>query len=186
MSRGKANRAKRRGDLFDAAVAAIHTLTTEELINLRYEISRQMNGQAQIIKDLRLREDAIREELSARKEDYNGVRVTDHAIVRFMERRKGIDIDAIRREMSDMVKASKPDALGRSRNSNGAIFGVRTDEGPNYQVVTTVFHARELPVMAIPAPRGPVAQRIERPVPNREAAGSNPAGTANDQQGKHQ
>lgn len=152
MSQSKRLRAKERRGLLDKAMAALKGLGKEELINLRFELGRQINQQQTVINDLRIRLDAVRAELDGREREWDGYRITDHAVVRYLERRKGMDMTEIRREIAEIAKTSRGVNLGRRRHDDlGATIGV--DERPGFEAVTTVFFESELPVMATLPPK---------------------------------
>lgn len=151
MSRRKARSAKERKALREAAAAAIAALSDEELNNLRHEIGREISLQANVINDLRLRLEAVRREVEHRKtvEPETGIHITDHAVVRYLERYKGLNVVGVRKEI--VVLAERAKVLGIGRN------GRRKDDETNLVIgfdgeanhVTTVFNDAELPVMKI-------------------------------------
>ncbi len=152
MSLSKRVKSKERKGLLADAVAAIKGLSIEELINLRFELGRQLNQQSVVCRDIQTRLDAVRFEIDARGQGYVGYRITDHAVLRYLERHKGLDVNAVRQEIVELVKDTKGIDLGRRRHSAlGLTMGV--DESVNGLAITTVFHDRELPVMKVPEPR---------------------------------
>ena len=153
MSASKRLKSKERRGLLDEAKAALKGLTMERLINMRFEVGRELNRQMTHANDLRIRLDAVRSEISEREETWDGYRITDHAVVRYLERHKGLDIAAVRTEIADMVKASKGIDLQDGRPDRGVVrhgnlaFGV--DPREDSAAVTTVFHEEEMPVMKV-------------------------------------
>ena len=51
--------------------------------------------------------------------------VTDHAVIRYMERVKGIDIEQYRRELQDKVSKVDPDIIKKFGCSRYIITGVK-------------------------------------------------------------
>ena len=144
---------KERRGLLNEAKSALKGLTVEQLINVRFEIGRELNRQMTHANDLRIRLDAVRAEISEREETWDGYRITDHAVVRYLERHKGLDIAAVRTEIADMVKASDGVDLRDGMPHRGVVrhgslaFGV--DPREDSAAVTTVFHEEELPIMKV-------------------------------------
>lgn len=127
------------------AVAILAKLTDEELNNLRHEVGREMAMQSVKINELRARLDAIRLEVQRRNTSTPvGIHITDHAVVRYLERVKGFDVVAIRAEIGDLAKRAKTERdgrMGRRRDPDtGLVIGM--DEMSEH--VTTVFGDDEL------------------------------------------
>jgi hypothetical protein len=144
MSRSTEMRRRRRV-LRAEALAAMTSLTDAELKNLRYEIGREIGIRAQAV-----RLEAVKDEISRRGiSTPAGVHISDHAIVRYMERVKGVNIAAVRAEIGELAaraRSQKGGRNGRRRDeATGLVFGC--DE--TVQHVTTVFSEDELPVLEV-------------------------------------
>lgn len=68
------------------------------------------------------------------------LRVTDHAVLRYLERAGGFEIERLRQSIADLTAAAAASGAGAYRH-DGIFFIIRRDEcGP---VVTTVLLAKE-------------------------------------------
>lgn len=155
MAGGKHARARSRSKLNAAFLELVPTLSTEELINLRAEVTREIGIISSSVGELKARIDLIREELDKRTDQqFNGFRITDHAVVRYLQRHKGIDMNAVRQEIADIASRSKP------TRSNGVRTVTRKDEETALSIgvsagdhtVTTVFQERELAAFRVVTP----------------------------------
>jgi hypothetical protein len=149
MSRSKRLRSIERRDLLREATQTLKGLSIEQLRNLRFEVGRELNQQQTVINDLRLRLDAVMHEIAGRDQEWDGYRITDHAVLRYLERHKGMNVDAVRQEIAEMVKASKGVDLTRRRHE-GMKTTIGVDERDGFKAVTTVYHEEELAVMTLP------------------------------------
>jgi hypothetical protein len=136
---------RRRKAVRDEAVAMLAKLSDADLKNLRHEIGREMGMQSAKINQLRVRLEAVRMEIERRSTSTpSGVHITDHAVVRFLERVKGVDVDAVRAEIGEMALRARSDRdgrMGRRRDpATGLVIGM--DETTTH--VTTVFADDEI------------------------------------------
>ena len=155
MANGQHARARKRSGYNKEFLALLPTLLTEELINLRAETAREIGIIQSSISDLRSRIDLIREELDKRTDQqFNGFRITDHAVVRYLQRHKGIDMDAVRQEIAEIASRSKPTrnngvrTIARKDDETALSLGI--SEGDH--TVTTVFQDRELVALHVVTP----------------------------------
>lgn len=74
-----------------------------------------------------------------------GLRITDHAVLRYLERVGGFEIERLRTEMARRIAMSGPGQVGRDGEIcitiDAAIFVLRTHGG--VQMVTTVLTQQE-------------------------------------------
>jgi hypothetical protein len=139
---------KRRKALLREAREAIASASDEDLKNMQHELGRQMGTAALVQNDLRLRLEAVKlEQEKRRTRTRHGLHISDHAVLRYLERMRGIDMAAVREEIVEMaIRAGRvtPGAYGRRIDpETGITLGVdeRTEN------VTTVFKDAELPIM---------------------------------------
>ena len=89
-------------------------LELDALESRRVLLSRDLNKAKQVLDNLKKKKDKI-DKLSELP------RVTDHAIVRYIERRCNIDIDHIRKEILSEELVTKVRALGGNCNYQGVV-----------------------------------------------------------------
>lgn len=155
MSRSKKMRDQRRV-VRGAAFSAVRTLTDEELKNLANELGRLMSAKAAEITELRARLDAVKTERERRRTVTSaGIHVSDHAVLRYLERVRGVDMQAIREEITALAGRAvrmTPGQTGTRRDDiTGIVLGVNEDT----EHVTTVYRDAEVPVVTMVAPRNP-------------------------------
>jgi hypothetical protein len=136
---------RRRKAAKQEALAMLAKLSDADLKNLRHEVGREMAMQSSKINQLRVRLEAIRREFERRSTSTpSGIHITDHAVVRFLERVKGIDVDAARAEIGEMAlraRSERDGRMGRRRDpATGLVIGM--DENTTH--VTTVFGDDEM------------------------------------------
>ena len=127
------------------ALAMLQKLTDEELTNLRHEVGREMAMQSTKVNELRLRLEAIRREYERRHTATPaGMHITDHALVRYLERIKGVDVDGARAEIGEMALRARNERDGRMGRRRDPITGlvIGVDEMTTH--VTTVFGGDEM------------------------------------------
>ena len=146
MARSRQAKAMRRIKR-DHAYEAIKDLSDEELKNLKHELGREITSLQKRASQLRVRLDAVYLEIGKRSTaTAAGIHITDHAVVRYLERHKGVDIAAIRDEIGEIA--------ARARLASGGTNGVRVDEETGLSVgvnendlhVTTVYFEKEMVV----------------------------------------
>lgn len=113
---------KRRAAARVASREAIKALSEEELRNMSFELGREYNQQAVLLNEIRARHDAVKIELEMRRTaTASGINISDHAVVRYLERHKGLNVGAIREEIVAIAKrVGNPDS--------GRIYAQRTDK----------------------------------------------------------
>lgn len=152
MSRHHRAERLRRKEGFQAVRASIETLSDAELKNLAFELGREMGARSLEVNELRLRLEAVRAERDRRRTvTSEGICISDHAVLRYLERHKGLDVSAMREEIIAMARrAGKFDSgdvyATRVDEDSGTIMGINELTG----VVTTVFNPREATIMDVP------------------------------------
>lgn len=120
---------------------AIKALPDADLLQLLEANRVEIEPIALRVNRLKAQGDAIRKELGYRRFKAQGYSVSDHAIVRYLERRMGVDVQAVREEIVEMVKRANGD--GRRRFKDGEtdiVFAVDEDQ----KVITTILTPLEL------------------------------------------
>lgn len=148
---------QRRKESSRAAKAEIANMSDADLKNMAFELGREIGQQAQITNELRIRLDAVRNERERRRTaTEEGISISDHAVLRYLERHKGVDVKVIRAEIVEMARrAGKFDSgNGYARRVDG-VSGLTMGLDEVRGVVTTVFVDRESAVMDVPKRRGP-------------------------------
>jgi len=157
VSGSSALKKKRRAARADA-LAAIGELSDDELKNMQHELGREISQRANSIAELRSRQDAIRSEREKRATaTTTGFHISDHAVLRYLERVKGVDVQAAREEIGRMAVLQKHRDSGEQYDratcdQTGITFGVN---GIN-NTITTVMTPREENVLR------PVADHAKR------------------------
>ncbi len=145
----KAARSRRRLAQSEA-LESIADLTDEQLKNLASEIGREMGEQQRITNMLRVRLETVKIERERRRLVTSvGVHVTDHAVIRYLERHKGVDVQAAREEIAQM-------AVRNGWRNTGEQYGRAQDDETGIVVgfngikntVTTVLDAEERRVLS--------------------------------------
>jgi len=140
---------KRRRAARKEVLATIAGLPDTELRNMLHELGREVNQRSNAMNEVRTRLDAVRGEIEKRETLTSvGVHISDHAIVRYLERYKGLDVRAIREEIAAMARRSGKLNSGeqyarRQDDETGLTIGI--NEITN--VVTTVFSEKESAVL---------------------------------------
>lgn len=120
----------------------IVSMSDADLKNLHYEVARAQNEARDKLAEINRRLDAIRAERMAREvRTSSGIAISEHAVVRYLERHKGMDIAAIREEIAALAMAATSARPGKYglRHGDGISFGV-DEEG---KTVTTVLNGVE-------------------------------------------
>jgi hypothetical protein len=144
MSRTKAEK-KRRKQIKQEALEMLAKLSDADLKNLRHEVGREMAMQSVKINDLRVRLEAIRSEQERRGTlTPAGIHITDHALVRFLERVKGVDVESARAEIGEMAKRARSEKDGRMGRRRDPITGLVVGVDETTTNVTTVFGDDEM------------------------------------------
>lgn len=142
---------RRRREQRKAALAAIAKLSDDDLRNLLHELGREINQQANVMNEIRSRLDAVRSEIERRNTLTSaGIHISDHAVLRFLERYRGIDTKHVREEIAAMAKRSGKLGSGEqyARRRDGET-GITMGINEITNIVTTVFTEDEGAVMDI-------------------------------------
>lgn len=134
--RGKAaRRAYREG---------LRLLSEEELQNLKCELGRELQAAREELNGINVQLDAIKSEQRMRNTiTPAGFHISDHAIVRYLERHGGIDVEAVRAEIGKIAARAKRERRGVKHDAES---GLTIGQCETTQNVTTVYRPRELAV----------------------------------------
>jgi sugar-specific transcriptional regulator TrmB len=114
-------------------------LPLEELERIREDLRTASSGHIRGQKIIAQHLGAVNEAIRAAKASETDIVVTDHALVRFLERIEGVDIEAIRSKIRTMVHGKidpKSDHDIVVDEDSRAVFVVRRG-----QTITTTLHA---------------------------------------------
>lgn len=120
----------------DAFAREIEQMPLDEVNSLRIELGREHADNLRASHLTRAKLDVIRAVMFTRK---NGgeIGISDHAVLRYMERHKGIDVRSVRLELAEIAKSHKLKKLDVSGDS------YITDDGTKVvilgNVVATVY-----------------------------------------------
>lgn len=96
------------------------------------------------VTDLTRSIEKLKDEISDLERKKEGIQVSDHAVVRYLERVKGIDIDALKKQILDSCSFEEMKLLGSGRfpatDKEGNVFRVVFDK---YTVVTVTNEKRQ-------------------------------------------
>lgn len=149
MTKNKIAR-KQRQQTRDAAKVALELMSDSDLNNMCHELAREINARSQAVHEVRVRLDWARAEKERRRTATStGIHISDHAVLRYLERHKGIDIQAAREEIATMGirtgRLGSGDVYARRRDMvTGLTMGI--NEATN--TITTVFNETENQIMA--------------------------------------
>lgn len=138
-----------------AAQAAIKGANLEELRTMAAELGREMAMRAAAVNELRVRLDAVQMEIEARRTSTSvGVHISDHAVLRYLERVRGVDVYAVREEI--VALAERAGKIGKRRNlgalvddESGLTIGISREN-----TVTTVYKEKDHVVLHMPTISG--------------------------------
>lgn len=148
MSKASDRRARRAANA--DILAEIVGMDDAALKNLQHEIGREINLRSAAIATLRCRLDAVRRERERRATaTTHGVHISDHAVIRFLERHKGIDVQAAREEIAQIALRSGRRGVRYDRAID-AETGLRFGFNGEKNIVTTVLTDRETVAMTTP------------------------------------
>ena len=145
-------RARHRKEAFYAAEDTIKAMTDDELNNMAFELGREMSARSQEQNELRKRHEAVKHEKERRRTLTSvGICVSDHAVLRYLERHKGLDVAAVREEIMRLAgRIAQLDSgdihASRRDDETGLTIGLNEVTG----VVTTLYNANERLVMDVP------------------------------------
>lgn len=104
MTKSRHHRAQRRRESLYAAEDTIDAMTDNELNNVAFELGREMAARSQETNELRKRLTKVQGEKERRRTVTSvGICVSDHAVLRYLERHKGLDVAAVREEIMRMA-----------------------------------------------------------------------------------
>ncbi len=125
---------RRPKESLKAFAAEIEKLTLDELNGMRIELGREHNEHVQAANLARRKLDTIKNVMFVLKNG-GAIGVTDHAVLRYLERHKGVDVRAAREEINDMAQRRK---ANNGTDGHFAIDGI-TIVLPQGDVVATVL-----------------------------------------------
>lgn len=141
---------RRRKQARDVVNETLKLMSDSDLNNLCRELAREINARNQATKELRMRFDLAKMEKERRRTETTlGLHISDHAVLRYLERHKGVDIQAAREEIAVMGRRA-------GRLGSGDMYARRRDEvtgltmGINEETntITTVFNETENKILA--------------------------------------
>lgn len=146
---------KRRKIARDTARAAIAELSDDDLKNLAHEIGRAMQQKAAEVNELRARLDAVRLERQRRDTvTSTGLHISDHAVLRYLERYMGVDTKGVREKIAQMAQRSgKLDSGEQYSRAKDDETGITIGINGVSNIVTTVFTERENDVFLLAGQR---------------------------------
>lgn len=152
MSKSKRFREARRARHAEA-IASVLEMADEQLKDLAHELGREIGQKGREMSEIRGRLDAVKAERERRATTTTqGFNISDHAVLRYLERIKGVDVQAVREEIAGLAKKQKLDRHGdryaREDTGGGLIFGFNGVD----QTVTTIMTPRENNVVETNAP----------------------------------
>lgn len=146
----KGQRKARRRKLHAQAQAVFTNSDVRQLTNMREELARDLTLIRTKTQDIRDRLDMVLAELERRRETTpNGIHITDHAIVRFLQRYKGLDMNDVRLEIEAIALRAKKVSAGQAGRRMDETTGLTLGVDEINETVTTVFEEAELPGMEV-------------------------------------
>lgn len=151
MTKNKKQAAKRRRQASrDEAKVQLEAMSDSDLNNMCHELAREINARNQATNEVRIRLDWVRMEKERRRTvTSTGIHISDHAVLRYLERHKGVDTKAAREEISAMAGRVRQLDSGnmyarRKDDETGLTMGINEETN----VVTTVFNEAENKIIA--------------------------------------
>lgn len=141
------------------AMAGVRDMTDDQLKDLQHELGREKNQVSRAMQELNARLDAVRAERERRATaTTRGFHISDHAVLRYLERIKGVDVAAVREEISALAEKQKlhrhEHQYAREDAGDGLIFGFNGVD----KTVTTIMTPRENAVCETDGPHKRKAQ----------------------------
>ena len=129
----------------DSARRSLQVLPDADLVNMSHELGRAINQKAREVTELRGRLDMVRMERERRDTlTSTGIHISDHAVLRYLERYKGVDTKEIREEIAAMAKRSgKLDSGEQYVRHRDEETGITMGLNGVSNIVTTVFTEKE-------------------------------------------
>jgi len=126
------------------AMEGVRELTDEQLKDLTHELGREKNQIGRMMGELSARIDAVRAERMRRNTaTTKGFHISDHAVLRYLERIKGVDVAAVREEIAVLAARQKLERhehrYAREDTGDGLIFGFNGVD----KTVTTIMTPTE-------------------------------------------
>ena len=115
-------------------------LSIDDLIAERNSLGDQARQLGSRVAAMNSRMGLINKELTRRQAKSTRPEISDHAVLRYLERARGMDVNAVRAEMEALIKTAENDKLqnGRGAFRNGDLLFLRRDRR-----VQTVFKVNE-------------------------------------------
>lgn len=117
----------------------VSQLSDADIMSMLDEGRRQLHRANMENSRLQIWCDALKKERGDRKIGQSYRRVSDHAVVRYLERVKGVDVEALRAEIVALLATAEPDGIGAYRTSDGLLIAVSSEAG----VVSTIYYPYE-------------------------------------------
>jgi len=116
-------------------------MSTDDLIAERASIGDQTKQLGARIASMNGRMGAINKELQRRQRNSDNPEITDHAVLRYLERARGLDVAAIRAEMAALIASATHEKRdhGKGALRNGDLLFLRRDRR-----IQTVFRVDEI------------------------------------------
>jgi len=114
----------------------IARLSDDELLSMRQDIEARFQSLSLASQRMKSWLTAVHDEMAARGIDGVVHKITDHAVVRYLQRVKGMDIDAIRGELRELLDESVP---ARNRDHRWHHSGVILCMSESGKTVVTVI-----------------------------------------------
>ncbi len=164
MSGVRKDRQMQRKAARKAALASLTAMTDDDLKNLKHELGRVISQQSQIVNEFRMRKDAVDREMERRHTETSfGINISDHAVLRYLERHKGVDIRLVREEIATIADRARKLGPGdqysrRKDDQTGMVLGVNESDS----IVTTLFHEREAAIFDIGRPNPTMPVKVSK------------------------
>lgn len=131
-------KAKRRANI--AAREEIAALRDDELHTLAISLQRQIQEMSTPITALKVRLGFVQEERRRRRDGRDQFVISDHAVVRYLERKRGMDVEAVRDEILHLALR----AAGEGHRRHDAESGLTFAMDKNSLLVATVLTENEI------------------------------------------
>lgn len=132
---------------------SLATISDDDLLNLQKELGRELSQQATVLNEIRSRMEAAKLERKRRESVTSvGIHISEHAVVRYLERVKGMDIAAVREEIASLAMLNAKEGSSdryarRSCADTNIVLGLNEVDG----TVTTVFTDDESEMLDVPS-----------------------------------
>ena len=102
---------KRKAKANPGAFPEYDALDIDQLYNERRSLGLQMQSVGKQYQDARVRNDYITSRIRLMRNGETGIGISDHAVIRYLERVKGFDVSAIRSEIRAIAALKKVDQV---------------------------------------------------------------------------